>query len=223
MGWLELYPFLVPFLFEGHERLRKYFPNEPMALQVSYDPEDARLTHLTALVLIGEHMNGADVSERMDRFCQDWWFDVMNEVDLKLQFYEDFGAAEDYDSAEEGNSVSAVSHPASIHQSDFDQLTGLYTVQQPEEVWEFLHYNSFLIPHLYELSNQIRRYFPDAPLSLSVGRDPEEPALDHLMLEIAANLPVKVGLDRLEQFEDEWLPNTRPSVRMKLLVNVEPT
>jgi len=81
-GWLDRYPFLVPLLLDAQPHLRKYFPDEPIFLQVEFDPEEAELTHLGAYIA-----TDLDESiERLDRFGVDWWLDVIAQTNLKLNF-----------------------------------------------------------------------------------------------------------------------------------------
>src|SRR5262245_19721974 len=118
--------------------------------------------------------------------------------------------------------MSTAARIIKITKADADQLAQLYKVEDQEAVVHFLQENPYLLPHLRKLPNLIQRYFLSAPLSLKLELDPEEPGLDHLSVGIAANLTVEEGLDRVDQFDEEWLPNTAPDVLMRLLVDVEP-
>ena len=76
-------PFLVPLLEEVPKKLQAYFPNSPITLDVSQDPdEDEGVSYLVASILT--KVSPKEAFEAMKRFDYDWWLDVPYQVREKL-------------------------------------------------------------------------------------------------------------------------------------------
>lgn len=91
---------------------------------------------------------------------------------------------------------------------DIEFLEKLYTFQGKTEVLQFLEKYPFLVPILLEGYEPTRKYFPDAPLFLSVITDPEAASKDDDMLWVYIERPLDLdtekAIDTLEQLDDDW-------------------
>ncbi len=73
--FLRKHPFLVGLILEAREQIRRYFGEDcRLALQPFYDPEDPR--HPQLLLLIQSDRPVEEKMALLDRFDEEWWFDV---------------------------------------------------------------------------------------------------------------------------------------------------
>ncbi|HID61453.1 MAG TPA: hypothetical protein EYP49_01715 [Anaerolineae bacterium] len=76
LGFLEKYPFLAPLLLEAYDRIRIYFPDSPLFLEVVTEPEandDYQLVVSVAIVLDPD-----EALESLEQFDEDWWLDALD-------------------------------------------------------------------------------------------------------------------------------------------------
>lgn len=221
VDWLEKYPFLVPLLFEAPSHIRKYFPDEPLFLEVCFDPEIAELTQLVAYIATDPDVDEA--MERLDRLAEEWWLEVIDQgewkMDVNIEFHGTSSEGRGY--LEEVTAMNPALAVMSLAQKDLEQLERLYILRDGDTVIRFLEEHLFLLPELLEVPGKIQAHFPNAPLSLQLVLDPEEPGLDHLTVGIGTTLSVDEAMDQLDHFDEAWLPVTEPDVLMKLNIDVE--
>jgi hypothetical protein len=61
---------LITLLIEARDRIREYFPESPLVLEVADDPEAAG-SQLVAIIIVSSSPD--DVAERLERFDRAWW------------------------------------------------------------------------------------------------------------------------------------------------------
>ncbi len=74
-SFLEDYPHLEPILTDAHEHLVKHFGNKLDSIHLSFeDDEETEEEYL--LVLVRSNAAPKDALKIMDKFDDDWWLDV---------------------------------------------------------------------------------------------------------------------------------------------------
>src|SRR5690348_5521710 len=82
--WLEQYPVLVPILLQARDKIKEYFADAAVSLEVVMDPEMIGYSQLIAFIIAT-----ADPDEAMDqleRFDDAWWLDNGEPAQDKLEF-----------------------------------------------------------------------------------------------------------------------------------------
>lgn len=79
--FLENYPFLVAPLLEAPNKIRPYFPDEQLFLQVVWNPEIIDYVQLVLSILTNLHPYEA--MDREDRLNH-WWFGLSHQVHQQL-------------------------------------------------------------------------------------------------------------------------------------------
>jgi hypothetical protein len=81
--FLAKYPFLVPVLLEAPEKIKQYFPDSKLFLEVVPDPE---IIDWVPLVLsINTTLDPDDAVDRQNQLDKDWWLNnTSHEVRKKL-------------------------------------------------------------------------------------------------------------------------------------------
>jgi hypothetical protein len=95
-----------------------------------------------------------------------------------------------------------------------------YTIDNKTEVGRFLSQNTFLIPILGLLYAPIQSFFPNAPLSLEVIRDPEIPGQVQLLVNILTELEIDEALKELRKFDLAWWLKNAPLAQGKLIIDL---
>jgi hypothetical protein len=81
--------FLVPILFEARDKIQEYFPNSPVFLEVRYDPEASDGDpHVVAYIETDLDVEAA--LNELDRFGDDWWLNIIDVTDMKLNIDVEF-------------------------------------------------------------------------------------------------------------------------------------
>ncbi len=76
LGFLEKYPFLAPLLLEAYDRIRTYFPDSLIFLEVVADPEANGDYQLVASVAVD--LDPDEALENLEQFDEDWWLDALD-------------------------------------------------------------------------------------------------------------------------------------------------
>lgn len=71
LQFLDQYPFLVRVLLEAPEKIRQYFPNYELFLEVIPDPEIIDYVLLVLSIVINLDPN--DAVDRLNQMNLDWW------------------------------------------------------------------------------------------------------------------------------------------------------
>ncbi len=93
----------------------------------------------------------------------------------------------------------------SISQADIKSLEELYTFRGKTEIIQFLDQYPFLIAPLQSAAQKVRSYFPNEQLFLRIDHDPEIIDYVHLVLSILTERDPHDALNRLNQFDEDWL------------------
>jgi hypothetical protein len=75
-AFLEKYPSLISLLPEIRRKLRDYFPDSPVSLDVAADPDEADREQL--VVAVATHLTPSDAVGRLGQFDRDWWLDNLD-------------------------------------------------------------------------------------------------------------------------------------------------
>ncbi len=90
--FLEKYPFIVPPLLEAPTKLRKYFPNEPIFLEVVPDPEIVNYVQLILSILIT--LDSPEALFRLNKFDEDWLlgqsYEVREQICTLVEYPDEF-------------------------------------------------------------------------------------------------------------------------------------
>jgi hypothetical protein len=71
LQFLKQYPFLIPVLLEAPEKIRHYFPDCQLFLEVSIDPEIIDYVLLVLSILI--NLDPDEAVDRLHQLDKDWW------------------------------------------------------------------------------------------------------------------------------------------------------
>ncbi len=82
--WLEQYPVLVPILVEARDRLRDYFADAEVSLEVVADPEMIGYSQLIAFII--SKADPDEAIDQLERFDEAWWLDHGEPAQDKLEF-----------------------------------------------------------------------------------------------------------------------------------------
>ena len=80
--FISKYPFLVPVLVEAPTKIRHYFPDSQLFLEVVYDPEMSNWVQLVLSIQIS--LDPYLAVERENQLDKDWWLDFPHEVHKQL-------------------------------------------------------------------------------------------------------------------------------------------
>lgn len=82
LQFLEEYPFLVPVLLEGSDKIRHYFPNEKLEIEVHTDPEIIEDVQLFLSIITDDNTDD-DIDKTLDKeeyLSKDWYLPLPYEV-----------------------------------------------------------------------------------------------------------------------------------------------
>ena len=89
--------------------------------------------------------------------------------------------------------------------ASWSALESTFQITDGDTVREFLAAHLSLVDLLFEVREEIRRYFGESPMKLEIFRDPEsEEAELELFVIIQTHLDAHDALERLHQFDREW-------------------
>lgn len=87
LNFIKEHSFLMPLLTEIPDRVKHYFPDPKLYLEIHYDPEiigDVRLN-----VLIASELKIKEARKKERHFDQDWWWDNRERAQNKLEVFKD--------------------------------------------------------------------------------------------------------------------------------------
>lgn len=82
LRFLERNKFLVPLLMEAYWKIRKYFSDAHLFLEVDTDPEATNDQQL--LVFIATDYSPKVALHTLKQFDEDWWLDTLDRAQRKL-------------------------------------------------------------------------------------------------------------------------------------------
>ena len=92
LQFLEHYPFLVPVLLEAPEKIRHYFPDSQLFLEVVPDAEIIDWVLLVLSILI--NLAPYDAVDRLNQMDRNWWvhtpYEVRKNVCTLLEYPDEF-------------------------------------------------------------------------------------------------------------------------------------
>ncbi|MBR8837592.1 MAG: hypothetical protein DSM106950_27200 [Stigonema ocellatum SAG 48.90 = DSM 106950] len=109
----------------------------------------------------------------------------------------------------------------SIPQADIKSLEELYTFRGKTEILQFLDKYQFLVAPLQLAAQKVRSYFPNEQLFLRIDHDPEIIDYVHLVLSIPTERDPHDALNRLNQFDEDWLQSLPYEVQKHLITTPE--
>ncbi len=71
LQFLEQYPFLISVLLEAPEKIRHYFPDSQLFLEVSIDPEITDYAQMVLSILM--NLDPYNAVARLNQLDMDWW------------------------------------------------------------------------------------------------------------------------------------------------------
>jgi hypothetical protein len=101
------------------------------------------------------------------------------------------------------------------------ELEQLYTLRKADEVIGYIRENPHLLPFLKFAPDLIKKYFPKAPLFLTLFIDPDNLTDRYLTIYIGTNYNVDETLARLYELEDEWFFYVIEKTNRKLTILIE--
>ena len=91
MQFLEKYPFLISILREASAKIRPYFSDEKLFLQVVPVPEFIDYVHLVLSILTGRAPH--DALNKLNQFDEDWLrplaYEIKTQLITILEFHDD--------------------------------------------------------------------------------------------------------------------------------------
>lgn len=82
--------YLISWLLQAHQKIRKIFPNEQLVLRVAFDPEIVGWKRL--LIAIQTNIDADEAFERIKILDNDWWleaaYEIGNDLDIHIEFNE---------------------------------------------------------------------------------------------------------------------------------------
>lgn len=109
----------------------------------------------------------------------------------------------------------------SIHVQQNIIPSNKFTVIDKPEVETFLNSNPELYSRLDDTYINIKKYFPEANINLSVSVDPDIKNYEHLMVGIQVDMLPDVAIPRLYELWEEWFFTEMADVKDKMIVDVE--
>ena len=233
LQFLQDRQFLLPELFTLPELIQHYFPDVPLSLQFHLDPEEPGLDHLH--VGIPTNLAIEPALDQLERLEEYWW--PGKDPDMLMHLLVDVepataGAWDRLDPArKEETELARRLKPAPIADvdrqtngvspADLARLEELYGFREHDTVVDWLEKYPFLIPLLLEGYDQMRRQFPDAPISLQIVYDPEDAKLTELVAYIATDLNDDEALKRLYRIGEDWWLHVISQADLKMDIDVE--
>ncbi|MHA1116661.1 MAG: hypothetical protein ACTSPJ_10880, partial [Candidatus Heimdallarchaeaceae archaeon] len=86
---------------------------------------------------------------------------------------------------------------------------------------KYLIQNSYLIPLLFQIPNEIENFFPSSKLFLELETDPEENSKPELFVYIRTKLSPDEAIKRLDEFDNTWFLNASVLYGGNICVNLE--
>jgi hypothetical protein len=105
----------------------------------------------------------------------------------------------------------------------FARLSTLYSISEKVRVFNFLHTNNYLYKLLLEAYTLTEEIFgQDVKVELKIVTDLDIDEYQELFAYIYTNLPPEDALEKLDQFDEEWLLDKIETINEKLNFNIRP-
>lgn len=102
-----------------------------------------------------------------------------------------------------------------------ERLEQFYSFRSREEVLGFLESNSFLVPLLFEIRQQLDHYLTMTEIYLKVVAEPDSYDDEQLVVSIVPGMEPDVAYDRLEVFDDDWWLDNIEAADNKVCITLE--
>src|SRR5688572_20346740 len=113
---------------------------------------------------------------------------------------------------------SILKHPQAV----MSELKREFQVSDEDEILAFLERHPTVAPLLFDIRNNIRRFFGEDPVRLDMFHDPEWPQDDpDLVVNIQTRYASHQALDRIRRFDNEWWLGKYKDIDAPLLVTFE--
>jgi len=83
LAFLERYPAVAPLLHDVRSKIRKFFGEDPVRLEMFYDPEWPE-DGPKLVVNIQTHYASREALDRLHQFNEGWWIKSRSEIDAPL-------------------------------------------------------------------------------------------------------------------------------------------
>lgn len=104
----------------------------------------------------------------------------------------------------------------------YQQIFNYYTVEELNDIEQYLNQHPQLIDILLKAPSEIRKYFPSEKLRLKLYIDPESPEWQYLIIGICANSDdVDETLNKLDNLNEKWWNHASRGVAVNLSIDVE--
>lgn len=118
--------------------------------------------------------------------------------------------------------IADLDHKTSgVAAADLARLEEWYSFREHDTVVDWLEQYPFLVPLLLEGYDQMRKHFPDSPISLQVVYDPEDAGLTELVAYIITDLDDDEALNRLYRIGEDWWLQVISQADLKMDIDVE--
>ena len=88
LRFLEGNKFLIPLLVEAYFKIRNYFPNSRVFLEIDTDPEELNNQQLIAVIVT--NFSPDEVLYTLKQLDEDWWLDALDRAQRKLSINVEF-------------------------------------------------------------------------------------------------------------------------------------
>ena len=85
LQFLNHYPFLIAILLEAPDKIRDYFPGDPIFLEVVIDPESISPDDDTMFIIIASNIDPEESLERLWELDKNWWLKASIPSQNKLE------------------------------------------------------------------------------------------------------------------------------------------
>ena len=83
LAFLERYPTVAPLLFDIRSNIRRFFGEDPVRLELFYDPEWPE-DGPKLVVNIQTHYASREALDRLHQFDDEWWIKSRDEIDAPV-------------------------------------------------------------------------------------------------------------------------------------------
>jgi len=81
LQFIEKHPFLLPLLLETPNKIKCYFPDTPLILEIKIDPEAVSMEEEELALYIASEIDPDESTDKLCQLDQDWW----EEVEIRSQ------------------------------------------------------------------------------------------------------------------------------------------
>ncbi|MDB9512802.1 hypothetical protein PN499_16560 [Kamptonema animale CS-326] len=84
LEFIEKHPFLLPLLLEAPEKIKHYFPDTPLILEIKIDPEAVSMEEQELALYIASEIDPDESADKLFQFDRDGWEEVKIRSQEKL-------------------------------------------------------------------------------------------------------------------------------------------